>query len=239
MACSTAETTEDGFATPAATMISLALGLSAVAVMSASMGQLKLARADFGKAQIENTLAGEHQRAILAVLGSEASGVLRWSQPIGGQFSLDITAEPEAPKASLVSAIAMDDSVFAKLAVADPKALKERLKTLSIADALGGELEAADPSPIWKACARSLMSPFGLSEQLRLFATQAPASDSNVGRHAGEVWRLRVSDKGGWTDDRVIRFTGDSLHPAATLERRFAKLGQEGKQCDSMLENAG
>ena len=202
------------------------------------MGQLKLARADFGHAQIENALAGEQQRAILAVLGTATPGVLRWSQAIGGQGALDITAEPEVPKASIVSVITMDNSAFADLGVADPQALKERLKTLTLAQAVGSEFEAADPSPIWKACARSLMSPFGLADRLRWIPSQAPANDT-AARHAGEVWRLRVSDQDGWTDDRVVRFTGDSLHPAATLERRFAKLGQKGNSCDSIFENAG
>jgi hypothetical protein len=236
MACSTISHPESGFMTPAATLVSLALGLGAAAAVSASVSELKLARSDFRRTQIETRLDDAEQRTALTILNSGPSGPLSWSLNVD-QRAVQVLAEPEAPKASITSLLLMDDSAFARLGVSDPRAFKARLKILTIGEALGEPLESADPSPLWRVCARTLASPFGLGDRLQITPAASPSAAETVG-HAGELWRIRVRDELGWTDDRVIRFTGDALRPAAPLARRFLKTTPSSKPCDELLASA-
>lgn len=236
MACSNIDPGDGGFATPAAAMISLALAMGAVAVVSASEAELRSARSDFERSEIASALAGGQEKAAVSLFGSSGSGAIRWSEEAAGH-SLEVLAEPEALKTSVTALISMDDQALALFMLADPKKLRERLKTLSLAQAVGPELEGADSSPIWRACARSLVSPFGLGEILHPLPQASLSSDTPTG-HAGEIWRVRIRDASGWTDDRVVRLTGDNLHPVATLERRFSKLGRDDTQCASYFSNA-
>jgi len=215
-------------------MISLVLAMGAVAVVSASQAELRSARADFQRAAITTALAGGQEKAAVSLFESAGGGAIRWNEEAVGH-TFDVLAEPEALKASVTAVISMEDRSLAPLRLADAEKMRARLRTLSIAQAVGAEFDQADASPVWRACARSLISPFGLSETLQPLAQASLSSDTPRG-HAGEIWRLRVRDDSGWTDDRVVRLTGDNLHPAATLERRLSKLGRETIQCDSYFK---
>jgi len=224
---------ESGFATPAATMVCLALALTTSAVMAASLSELKLSRAEFEHARIENLLAGAQQKAWLSTLGAGNAPRLAWV--------LSTTAEPvralvesERAKISLAAASELEDSAYAPLAIQDLPALKAGLKKLSPAQALGPALERLDASPVWQACARSLVSPFGAAKALQLEPAQSPTGDA-VNLHTGEVWRVRVATENGWADDRIVRFTGDALHPAAILKRLFVKQNGEGNRCEAIF----
>jgi hypothetical protein len=236
VACSSADPPDGGFATPAATVLSLALATGVVAVIAASHAELRSARTDFERTRIVHALAGGQEEAAVSLFGSAGGGTIRWSEQAAGR-NLEVLAEPEALKASVAAVISMEDRALAPFRLVDPAALKERLKTLSITQAVNGGLAEADASPVWRACARALISPFGLGETLQPLSSASLSSDTPTG-HAGEVWRVRVSDSSGWTDERVVRLTGDNLHPAATLERRFSKLGKEDTRCDSYFNNA-
>jgi hypothetical protein len=237
MVCSSIDSADSGFATPAAIMVSLVVGLTAAALVEAGSAELKLARADLAKAQIEASLAGAQQLAAVALLTRGGQGDVELSQSVGGR-SVKVLAEPEAPKASVTAVIGMEDRVFSPLGIVNPKALKDRLKMLTIAEAIGPELEQADTSAQWRACARSLISPFGLGETLRSFPAGSSASEG-VPARGGEVWRVRAKDESGWVDDRIVRLTGDNLYPAATLGRRFWKQNREDAQCQTVFDSAG
>jgi len=236
MACSSTDSKDGGFATPAAVMISLAIALTAAGAISASVVELKLARAEFAKAGAEEALAGGQERAALALLTSATSGALRWSLS-DGQRDFMALAEPESRKASVAAVADMDEQALSALGIKDVEGLKARLKMLSLYQALGPELDGADASPIWRACARSLISPLGQSGVLQLPTSSAPTPDTPAS-HAGEVWRVKLVARGGWADDRIVRFTGDRLHPAAILYRRFAKDGPQGTPCDALFKPA-
>ncbi len=236
MACSSTDAREGGFATPAAVMISLALALTAAAATSASVMELKLARADLAQAGAEEELAGGQERAALILLASTTQGALRWSLS-DGQRAFSALAEPESRKASVAAVASMDEQALAALGVKDSEGLKARLKALSLYQALGPDLDDADASPTWRACARSLISPLGQGGVLQLPSSSAPSADTPVS-HAGEIWRMRLVARSGWSDDRIIRFTGDRLHPAAILYRRFAKYGPQGTPCEALFKPA-
>lgn len=237
MASTAADRGEEGFATSAATLISLALAIIAVAVTAAAIARLKAARADFQRARSENLLAGAQQSALLAVVAGGPAGRFRWTV-FTDQGQVRALAEPEAAKASLASLVMLDDAAFARFGVADPRGLKGRLAQLSVAEAISGGIEAADPSLTWRSCSRSFVSAFGAGAELGVQPAKEPALATAVAR-TGEVWRVRVRDAAGWVDDRVVRFTGDGTNPAAVVERRFEKLNDEGVQCDSLFAGRG
>ncbi len=236
MACSSADNSDSGFATPAAIMLTLVVVLGATALIDMSWTELKLARTDFAKAQIETALGGAEQLAAVSLLSGGNRGVVHLNELVGGR-TVQILAEPEMLKASVTAVVSMDDRVFAPLGVPDPQGLKDRLKTLTIAQAIGPELEQVDVSQQWRACARSLISPFGLGDVLK----SLPVGDASDGSAApvGQLWRVRASDESGWVDDRVMRLTGDNVHPAATLRRRFWKQDRKGVRCQTVFDNAG
>lgn len=216
-------------------MISLALAIGAAAVVSASEAELRSARADFERNAIVSALEGGQQTAAVTLLESSSRGVLRWTEQAAGH-RLEVLAEPETAKASVASVISMDDKTLAPLRLADPQGVRARLKMLSIGQAVGAEFDQVDSSSVWRACARSLISPFGLGDRLKPLPEGSLAPDAPTG-HAGEIWRVRVRDDSGWTDDRVIRLTGDNLRPAATLSRRFSKTVQEHVKCASYFDS--
>jgi hypothetical protein len=214
-------------------MVCLALALTTSAVMAASLSELKLSRAELEHSRIENLLSGAQQRAWLAALGVGSAARYAWTLPTTGEPARALL-ESEGAKTGLAAAAALEDSDYAPLAISDVPAFKERLKALSVDQALGPALEALDASPVWRACARSLVSPFGNGKTLQLAAAQTPSRDA-ANLHTGEVWRVRVATADGWTDERFVRFTGDALHPAAVIRRRFSKQDGEGDRCEAIL----
>jgi hypothetical protein len=220
---------ESGFATPAAAAASLAIALMAAAVMTAGVSELRFARADLRRSQADYALAGAQTRAALSVLQAGNSGRLLWS-PTGAAEAL---AEPEAAKLDLAHAVQLDDATLAKFGVSDAGPLRDRLAALGRADA--AEIVGADAAPLWRACARSVISPYGSASKLQLATASSPAASTGMQWRIGEVWRIRVVLAGGWVDDRVVRFTGDPNQPAAVVERRMTRGEQEGNRCDALF----
>lgn len=225
---------EAGFATPAAAAVSLALALVAAASVTAAVTELKRGQADLTRAQAEYALAGAQQRAALTILQAKPASRYGWSVArVNGQAQA--LAESEYLKLSFKAAAQLDDATLAKLKVGNPTALRSHLGALAAANDLdAADLVAADPSPLWRACAPSLISPYGAAAK----ANAAPATNPIAGGldwRVGEVWRLRVALPSGWTDDRIVRFTGDARHPSAVIERRFFKSNQGVGQCDVIL----
>jgi len=216
-------------------LISLALAVGAVAVVSTSETELRSARADFERAEVASALAGGQEEAAVSIFSSAGGGALRWNEEAAGH-KLEVLAEPEAMKTSVAAVISMEDRALTPLMLVDADQMRARLRVLSIAQAVGAPLEAADASPIWRVCARSLISPFGLTETLQPLPQASLLSDASSG-HVGEIWRVWVRDSSGWTDDRVVRLTGDNLHPAATLEREFSKRDRVDSRCNSYFSN--
>jgi hypothetical protein len=233
VACSNSDpqTGDAGFATPAAAVVSLALAMVATAVTTGGVMQLRLAHADLARAQVESTLDGEQQRGVLVLLGGGPPARFRWASSTGD--GVQMLAEPEAAKLSVGSASGIDDTTLSKLAVTDAEALRSRLKSLS-ASAQPEDIEAEDFAPLWRACARSLVSPLGSATQTPRLRSQSPKTGLQAWRIA-EVWRMRATSADGWVDDRLVRFTGDPARPAAIVERRLYRSNGGGDRCDAIL----
>lgn len=236
MACSRRDEPEAGYAAPAAMVISLALALTVTAATGASTAELRLARADLRRTQAEYMLAGAHTTATVAMLSSSQSGRLRWRLPGSGE-AVEVLAEPEAAKLGLDRASVLEDTALRRLGVGDPDGVRAKLLLASGAKAHArGLIRRAETAPVWRECALSAISPYGAAGVLGMSAAE-DLSTRSAGPtwRAGEVWRVRVSAR-GWTDDRIIRFTGDPRHPAAVVEREFGRASSGGEPCRALIE---
>jgi hypothetical protein len=223
-----------GFATEAAAMVSLAIALLAVALIAAGVAGLRLARADLNRAGNDLTLDAGQQQAAASLLAAGSSARFAWTVSAPGG-AVRAEAELEGTKTGLADIANLDDAGLRKLGVTDGGTLRARLTALASAGAARGlDLASADSSPLWRDCARSMISPYGSAKALSLPKASAPTSGAFTGR-PGEVWRILLTSADGWTDERVVRFTGDRYHPWAVVDRRFYRGGQGAFRCEAAM----
>ena len=234
MACSGIDPRDGGYATASAITVAMAIALTATALTALATAELKGARGGLTRLQAEYALAGDQQAAAVTVLETSKAVRLRWTEA-GEAATVEVLAEPELAKVGYKAAAALDDSKLARLGVQDPAALRERL-TAELADPEDrrpvAELDAA---PLWRACAASLVSRWGAGGALAFAKADKPDGRRFSWRLA-EVWRLRIARPDGWTDDRIVRFTGDPLRPAAVVRRRFSREGEADRQCETAFD---
>ena len=227
------EAADQGFATPAAVAISLALAVVVTAVMALSTTALKAARADLSRTQAQYVLAGARMRAAAVLMQSSNQDRVRWDLE-GEGGAVEVVAEPEARKLSLLAAAKAETKSAEALSAADPQHVQRRLAVLAASDLqVEGEIALADNSAIWRQCARSLISPYGYLTAPQRLAV-GPPKPGPINWRLGQLWRLRVTDSAGWTEDTVVRFTGAPSHPIAVAARRFARRGRLGEVCDAI-----
>ena len=236
MDSSSLDRADAGFATPAATAVSLALAIIAGAMTAVSTGSLGLARGDYRAMVAKYGLAGAQEQAALTVLTNGAGGPLRFSL-VTESGGVEVIAEPEASKLGLDSVDALTGSGLTRMGVADAGELRARLNVLATREASDFAVADADEAPLWRRCARSWLSPYGRATALVPFKTLVPGHGRSTSR-LGEVWRLRASS-GGWVDDRIVRFTGDPSRPAGVIERRLAKGDAGSNRCEGILDERG
>jgi hypothetical protein len=238
VACSRPASPEDGYATPSALIFALALALIASAMMQRSTALLRQSRADLERTQMAYTLDGAQLAAAAAIVRSGAGGRYRWALATDAGW-VEAVAESEGDKVSLAGAAALGDRIFQALDVRDIEPLKARL-----AAAAGGEplldVSRLDAAPLWRVCAPSVISTFGARTALQPTTIEAPhMGDLTPAWRVGEVWRMQVTTTTGWRDERIVRFTGDALHPAAVVLRRLSRGNGGQGQCDAILAAAG
>ncbi|MFZ4608075.1 MAG: hypothetical protein ACOYM5_17665, partial [Caulobacter sp.] len=128
-----------------------------------------------------------------------------------------------------------EDGELLGLGGASIGAIRARLRALALSGADASEIPRLAAAPLWRACAPSLMSPYGQATALSLPASAQPAPGRFAWR-AGEVWRLRALAPDGWADDRIVRLTGDSQHPAAIIERVLVRGQRGGEPCGIFID---
>ena len=240
MACSSPEPAtpekDAGFATPAAAVICLAMAVTVTAVMSLAITALRSARQDLERTQAEFGLAGARLAAVQTLLQSSNVERVRWTLP-SDQGPVEVLAEPEAAKLSLKAASDSAASLVALLSVRSPERLASALAGFAAGATLDGDaIAGADPSPTWRLCAASFISPYGVAQALAS-DRPAPPRPGPVNWRLGQLWRLRLTDAHGWSDDSVVRFTGASGHPIAVAARRFTHSGPLGERCDFIAKD--
>lgn len=209
-----------GFATLAASAISLALALIMALLMQGAVRQAISARSDLARTAAEYELAGRQALAVEDLMRSDQQARLRWE--VDGAR---ILAEPERAK---LSAIGAPSSVFSSFGVADPASLARRIGSDR---GRRPPLSQMDPSPLWRDCAASMLSRHGQGRALAL-KPAVPLRRGGANLRVSQVWRITVS-AAGWTDERIVRFTGEPDRPADTLERAFGRMGEESAGCEA------
>jgi hypothetical protein len=212
--------------------VSMGLAMIAAGLTAASVAELKRTRSEFAKTRTEYGLQEAQDLAAVSMLNNGQSGRLSWSVTTDSGEAR-VLAEPEYRKASFATAAAVDDELLQQLGVQDPLELKARLAQMP--SVTGGQawIAGLDSARLWRACAPSLISRYGQADKLGLSKSSPPNSQAFTWR-PGEVWRVRTT-LNGWTDDRIVRFTGNDQHPAVTVERRFMKSQAEDDQCEAVL----
>jgi hypothetical protein len=224
---------DDGYATPAAAVISMAIAAVVIAYVARSTSEVRLARAEFKRMQIEYALAGAHNVALLAIATSNKPPPYRWSIPsLGEAFS--VVAEPERPKLSLQAAEGLDDEALDRLGVTDHDALRLAIGALEDKGGLVWPADA-DRALAWRSCAAALISTYGAEQVPPALDYVEPESGKEDSRwRAGEAWRVVVTNSDGWRDERIVRFTGNGLNPAAVIARRLSRGWKETLQCETL-----
>jgi hypothetical protein len=199
-----------------------------------SVQYLTLTRADIARARHEAALDGGHFEAAAEIIRSGVAGPYHWT--LNTDLGLmDVVAEPETDKLSLQAASTLSDADLAGLGIQDPSAFRAR----TTAEAKAGAAVAIgslDPAPLWRACGASVISPLGQQQSFVFQARQKPGPSPNPASwHIGEAWRVYVATSDGWSDDRIVRFTGDAQQPAAVVTRNLRKDGDSGGSCDDLL----
>ncbi|MBS0297128.1 MAG: hypothetical protein JSR45_12520 [Proteobacteria bacterium] len=212
--------------------MSLALAVTVAALAGSGVAELRSARADMRRMQAEYGLGGAHVMADQTVIADGQGRRMRWRFDIAaGQ--VEALAEPEAGKLDYETAASLDDAAFGRLGVRDAAALRAKLVTLAKTHSgTLASLVGSDAAPGWRRCAPSVVSRVGRADKPSLSAAVAPSPRPGSSR-AGEVWRVRLS-LGGWTEDRIVRFTGDLNHPAAIIDRSLYRAEGEDR-CETLV----
>ena len=228
--------TSAGYATVTAVLVSLALATVAIAVMGRSLSALKVAQSQLDHVRFEAALDGAATEAAVQIVRSKGAGPYQFSvtDPDGG--TVTVLAEPEWQKLGVKQLDTVDDASLAKLGASDPPKLRS-----AIAAHVGSTptnpwlVVDAEPAPLWRTCAGHLLSVFGQSSTLPVAASTPPSmGGSNL--HLGEVWRLVIQDRLGWTDERFVRFTGDPLHLVAIIDRRLTRQPKGETRCVTIAQ---
>jgi hypothetical protein len=230
MASSRKTDPEAGFATPAAAVISLAIGVIASAVVATSVAALRQERIDYQRVRVQYALEGAQAEAALQLAASPTLGPARW-RVVFSNTSFEAIAEPELPKLGLSAAAALPDAQFAVWGVTSPPALKIRLDALAAQKSqVANLIAAADGAPAWRRCARTAISPYGAASLIAVAAPRALQYGVGAGR-TGQLWRLRLASDDGWVDDRIVRFTGSPDHPLSVAAQSFSRGALMGDRC--------
>ena len=227
---------DSGYATPAAMVFSLAMALVATVSLQRGTTVLHLTRVDLEQHRMAYVLDGAQLDAAATVVRTGPGGPYHWSLSSDAGW-LDALAERESDKVDLPHAALLSDQVFKALGVRDIAPLKARL--VAVASGATPDLADLDPAPLWRACAASLISPFGAQMDLQPRQPQTPhMGDLKPAWRVAELWRVQLTTTTGWRDERIVRFTGDALHPVAVVSRKLSR-GKGGQgQCDAILAGA-
>jgi hypothetical protein len=229
---------DEGYATPAATVISAAIGMVVTVVILRSLADLRLAQAELARTTVEYGLDAAQAGAMLSVATSSQPPPYHWTLASLG-VAVDVVAEPERPKMAFEAFTKLDDATMSKLGVGNPDLLRGELGGGSSGPAVVWVADQA-ASPVWRSCAASYVSQFGQADTLPALDYHIPVSGKQPGFwRAGEVWRIQVTNPDGWRDERIVRFTGNGLNPAAVLGRRLSRGWKGAMPCQDLFDAGG
>ncbi|MGH1558151.1 type II secretion system protein [Caulobacter segnis] len=110
-----------------------------------------------------------------------------------------------------------------QLGVTDHDTLRAKLASLPSVEGLPWPADA-DAARGWRTCAGALVSFYGAADFIPTLAYVEPDAGKDDSKwRAGEAWRIAITDEDGWRDERIVRFTGNGLNPAAIISRRLSR----------------
>jgi hypothetical protein len=225
---------DSGYATPAAAVICLAIALVVTGVIARSLSELRLAKAALSRTEAEYAMSAAMDAALMGIFTSDQPPPYRWVQAALGK-AYEITAEPERAKLSPSAMADQDDETFAALGVSVADPVRDRLRLFTLGQHLVWISDQADTEG-WRRCAATFASPYGAGTSVIIPIYRSPNMGAQSARpRAGEVWRIQARDPDGWQEERVVRFTGDGLNPAAVIDRRFVRASKGQRKCEDLL----
>jgi hypothetical protein len=230
-----AEPSDAGYASGAAIAVSLAMAMVATGLMVRAVADLKRARADHARTQARYALDGAHLLAARRMADGMDPRRAAWSLSVPGAGSVGVLAEPESAKLGLEAAGQADPGLLSALGAREAVAASVALGRLSAATATPKDVEAADAGPVWRACAPSVISPWGLAQAPSLPRAGPPTSNTGVMRR-GEVWRVVATTSEGWRDERIVRLVGRPERPATVIWRRISRRSDKDQGCGVIID---
>lgn len=222
----------EGYATVSALVLSMAIALVVAGSMAVAGADLQAARRELRRVQQEAWFDSVHLRATYQVATTAGADRIAWQDSWGGT-GYQVLAETETSKASLhVAASNWDDAAFRALGV-DPERVRPLLTGFSSRER--AEILEIDPAPTWRSCILSLVSVLGTDSAPDPVAPVAPGA-SEVDWRTGQVWRIRIRGADGWTDDRLVRWSGDGRAPVYVIDRQLYRLRESRVPCESIVQ---
>lgn len=212
---------EAGFLTPV-------FGVVAVALSLISLASLQLARNDQVAERRSLERLQEHYRAdgaaviaVWRIVHETEPGVLKWRETVAGQ-SFTIVVEPETRKLALNEAGGLRGRARLRAALGEQAGDRLSIRLMDLAAQAEGPppsktLQALDRETAWRACGRSLVSPYSRLTDYALTGPRKPTTGP-YGPRAGETWRILVANDRRVLIDRVVRMTGEVRAPAAVID---------------------
>lgn len=221
----------EGYATVSALVLSMAIALVVAGSMAVAGADLKAARRDLQRVQQEAWFDSVHLRAAYRIATSTGGHRVGWQDSWEGS-DYEVLAEPEAGKASARDVSAdWDDAVFRALGVS-PDRVRPLLASLQSRER--DDLLEIDPAPAWRSCILSLVSPIGSGSSADLMAPVGPGN-AEIDWRTGQLWRIRIRAASGWTDDRLVRWSGDGRAPVYVIDRQLYRLRESSVPCESIV----
>lgn len=222
----------EGYATVSALVLSMAIALVVAGSMAVAGAELRAARRDLERVQRDAWFDSVHLRAAYQVATTAGPGRIGWRDSWDGS-DYDVLAEPEASKATARGASTnWDDAVFRALGVS-PDRVRPLLASSSSRQR--ADLLEIDPAPTWRFCILSLISPIGSGSAVDLEPPRGPET-AEIDWRTGQVWRVRIRAADGWTDDRLVRWSGDGRAPAYVIDRQLYRLRESSVPCESIVQ---
>lgn len=222
----------NGFATVSALVLSAAVALVVAASMAVAAAELGAARREAYRSDVEALLDAAHLQAAYEVAATSNTNRLHWPMDVLGRRVM-ILAENEASKISFSApAEGWPESLFVRLGIDSARA-----GPLLAEAGAARDRNAVFNAPFgetWRQCALSVFSPVGQAAVLDYQEPGRPGNDQPDWR-TGQVWRIRARAANGWTDDRLVRWSGDGQAPAFVIERRFYRFQGDEVSCASVL----
>lgn len=213
--------TDAGFLTPVFGVVAVALSLISLASLQLARGNQIAERRSLERLQERYRGDGAAAVAVWRILHEQEPGVLKWQEAVAGEPFL-IVAEPEMGKLSLSETRGARGRARLRASLGSDVGdrLSVRLAELAAnrdAPPSSDALMNLDPAAAWRACGRSLVSPYSRLTDYALAAPRKPQAGA-FAPHPGEVWRILVANDRRVLIDRLVRLTGDIRTPAAVID---------------------